>query len=343
MSVVTYPVLLILSTVKRSFEALGKIIGKSGDTAKRLLFPVVASFGLSHKIAQFLLGECSQLTLSIDDTLLKKIHSSAMVGTGWFFDTKIGRRITAYRLLVGAITNGKYTVPICMGYLFDKRLLNEGEVCKSKLEFIQEFYSCARRLFPNATITIAVDGLFASVEFLRWAVENNIRVIVRMHSNRKVIYNGNPCKISGIRCIQPRGRQMARTIQVTWHDLPLYLTAERRIDKKGEESIVYLAATYQNKRPIQYVLDYKLRWPLEKVFRTGKQSIGIGECFSIQFETQEMHVAAALLAYALAQYDMKIYRLDTPEQAIAAAKRKKCEKLIQRFDRFDRSFPTAYA
>lgn len=339
---ITYPLLLILSTTKRSFEALGKIIGKSGDTVKRLLFSSETSLNITHNITRHLFANCTKLTLSIDDTLLRKIYALMMIGSGKFFDTKIGKRITAYRLIVGALTNGKYTIPISFGYMFAKELLTKDDVVKTKLDFIQEFYFLAKSLFPHVVIIIAADGLFASIEFLKWCVDNNIRAIVRMHSNRKVLYKGKLCKISDITNLIPRGRQMARTICVVWHDLKLYLSAERRIDKHGKETIVYLAATY-NVRPIQYVKDYRLRWPLEKVFRTGKQSIGIAECFSTQLETQEKHVAAALLAYAIAQLEMKRLRVDTPEDAIKAIKLKNCEKLIQQFSRSDQIFGDVYA
>jgi len=51
---------------------------------------------------------------------------------------------------------------------------------------------------------------------------------------------------------------MARTIQVVWHDIPLFITAQRRIDKHGEESIVYQASTYEAK-PSEHVGNYKNR------------------------------------------------------------------------------------
>jgi len=339
---ITYPLLLILSTTKRSFEALGRVVGKSGDTIKRWLYPAEMSLGLTHNIARYLFADCKHITLSIDDTLLKKLYARMMVGTGKFFDTKIGKRITAYRLIVGSLTNGKYTIPISFGYLFAKELLTEKDVVKGKLDFIKEFYALASGLLSNTTITIAVDGLFASIEFLKWCIDNNIRAVARMHSNRKVMFQGIWHRISEIQCLQPRGRQMARTISVVWHDLPIYLTAERRIDKHGKETIVYLVATYKV-RPIQYVQDYKLRWPNEKLFRTGKQSLGISECFSTQLETQEKHIAAVCLAYAIAQLEMKRLKLDTPEDALRAIKRKKCEKLIQQFNRSDQIFDNIYA
>ncbi len=44
---ITYPILLIVSTAKRSFEGLGKIIKKSGDTTRRLLDPAENYFKLT--------------------------------------------------------------------------------------------------------------------------------------------------------------------------------------------------------------------------------------------------------------------------------------------------------
>jgi hypothetical protein len=226
--------------------------------------------------------------------------------------------------------------------MFAKELLGEGDVIKGKLDYIKDFFALAQRLFPNTKIRIAADGLFASIEFFSWCLANGIEAITRMHSNRVVVFQGKFCRISQIACLKPRGRQMARTIEVIWHGLQLYLTAERRIDKNGKESVVFLAATYKV-RPIQYVKDYKFRWPLEKVFRTGKQSIGIAECFSTELETQEKHIAAALLAYSIAQLEMKNRGLETPEEAIRAIKRKNVKKLIHRFMRSDQIFGDIYA
>ena len=339
---IAYPLLLISSTTKRSFEALGRVAKRSGDTIRRILRPSAISLNLAHKIAQYLFKSSTELTLAIDDTLLKKIYSREMVGSGKFFDTKIGRCITAYRLIAAALTNGRYTAPIGFGFMFAKELLSKDDVVKSKLDYIKDFFALAQQLFPGVKIKIAADGLFASVEFLSWCIENGIEVTVRMHSNRRVEFRGTQHKIREIVCLQPRGRQMARTIKIKWHGLVLYLTAERRIDKHGEESIVFLAATYFA-LPKKYVQNYKERWPIEKFFRTGKQYLGIAECFSTNLETQRDHVAATMFAYAIAQFEMKIRKFETPEQAIRAIKHRKVYFSIKRFARLDEIFGDVYA
>lgn len=336
-TLITYPLLLISSTTKRSFEALGRLAKSSGNKIKSILFPASKSLSVAHKIAQIIFQNSSELTLAIDDTLIKKIYSRVMIGSGRFFDTKIGRRITAYRLIAATLTNGKFTIPISSGFMFSKELLSPNDIVKTKLDFIKEFFSLAQQIFPTKKIRIAVDGLFASVEFLTWAIKNDISITARMHSNRKVEFRGKHYKISEIACLRPCGRQMARTIKIKWHGLDLYLTAERRINKHDEESIVFLVATYVAK-PHQYVRNYKKRWPIEKFFRTAKQFLGIEECFSTSLEKQQNHIAATMLAYSIAELERHNGKMNTPEESIRSIKLKNIDIYIDRLYRSNEIF-----
>jgi hypothetical protein len=47
-----------------------------------------------------------------------------MQGAGMFYDTKIGRCIMAFRLVIGVVTGGKFAIPIDCAYLFAKELLD---------------------------------------------------------------------------------------------------------------------------------------------------------------------------------------------------------------------------
>ena len=51
-TVLKYPVLTLLSRGKRSFENMGLLIQRSGDTVKRLLHPAAHSFNVSRSICQ---------------------------------------------------------------------------------------------------------------------------------------------------------------------------------------------------------------------------------------------------------------------------------------------------
>lgn len=339
-TILEYPLLTILSIGKRSFESLGKIIGRSGDTIKRRLQPAEESFRLMHKIADEVFRDKKKLVVAIDDTLVRKFFSRFMRGAGLFYDTKICRLIMAYRLLVIVVSDGKYTIPFRCTFLFAKELVTRA--IESKNELVKRLFLTAEKLLPNKIIIFLADGAFASVELLGWAIQTKRSLQVRMHSNRVVEYQDKKIAIRDIKTLRPKGHQMARTITILWHGLRLYITAQRRIDKNGKETVVYQAATYKTK-PSSHVKDYKKRWGIEKLFRTTKQYLGLQECFSTDIDTQLNHMAAVLLAYSIVQWDMKKRKYAKPEEAIRVLKTKKVDLLQQRFSRLDQIFGDVYA
>ena len=102
----------------------------------------------------------------------------------------------------------------------------------------------------------------------------------------------------------------------------LYIDNQKRINKKGEESIVYQVSTYFSK-PSKHIKIYKKRWPIEKMFRTIKQHLGLQECQSTKIQTQLNHAAAVLLAYSNIIVQQKKKKFKTPEETLRAAKLKK--------------------
>jgi len=335
---ISYPVLTLVSTIgKKSFANMGRLIKRSGHSIRRMLNTVSESFYLSGKIAQSLFSNHKHLFLSIDDTLIKKMYAKNMQGAGMFFDTQIGRRIMAFRLVIGVVTDGKLAIPIGCSYLFSRELLDllTEQKFPTKVGIAKAMIKTARNLFPSMKITVVADGLYSTVIFLKWCNENNVRLEARMHSNRVIIYKEKKYKIKDLlqeKGIRPKGRQMARTISITWHGMSLELTIVRRIDKNRKESIVFQIATYKG-LPREHVANYKKRWPVEKINRTTKQFIGLQECFSPDLETQHKHVASVLLAYSLTQLEMKKNRLKTPEDVIRRCKTKNVNLLNQRFVR----------
>jgi hypothetical protein len=340
---IDYAILLIKSIRGLfSFEALGNLIKVIGDTVGRnlLKFKEKTDKGLL-RIAQTFFKDKKHLHILIDDTLIHKVLSKEMVGTCWFYCTKLMRTITAYRALMMAVSDGKYTLPLKSVFMFSKELAGKKHGTKDAL--VQEFILLANKVFQDKQLTFVFDGLFATTNLLAWCSTNHIRIECRMHSNRTVIYRSiSNQKINQIKDLIPKGRQRARTIQVVWHGIPLYITAHRRTNKHGIESIVYQASTFKVK-PIEHVKHYRNRWPIEKLFRTAKQRLGLGDCFSTERAKQEAHVSSALLAYTFAVIEQASKKLDTPEDAIRALELKKPIVLQGRLNALNQIFGDVYA
>jgi len=324
-TILTYPFLVLLSIGRKSFENMGRFVQTSGRLVAKFLQPSEISLAMAHQICQSIFSNKKKLFLVIDDTLIKKIFATSMRGTGMFYDTKLRITINAFRLITSMITDGRYTIPIGCAYLFAKELLDLcPERFPSKDDFAKSFIRTALKLFPDKKIIVVADGLYATVNLLGWCIKNNISTEMRMHSNRVVTYKGVKRKLRELATlpgIKLTGRQTARTISVEWHGLSFEITIVKRVNKHDEESIVFQVATYKVE-PREHVKTYKMRWPTEMFYRTGKQSLGLGDCYSKDLDIQHNHVSAILLAYALAQLEMKNLRLKTPEDAIDACKEK---------------------
>ena len=213
---------------------------------------------------------------------------------------------------------------------------------ETKYEWIKKIILKVKDLFPRTHIIVAADGAFASKDFLLWCVNNKVSAEVRMRSNCSVMYKNEKIRIRDIKELRPKGRQMARTTAVIWHGIPLFITAQRRIDKKGEESIVFQASTFEA-TPIRHVEIYQLRWNIEKMFRTTKQHLGLQECSARKMEIQESHIASVFFAYALLQCERKKQNLTTPKAALRAAERKKGKFLNRYIERLDRLIQDVYS
>jgi hypothetical protein len=333
-----YSILTILSSGRKNFENMGRFLYKSGDSIARLLKPAWENFSCAQEISKLLFEGHKKLYIIIDDTMIKKIFSKFMQGAGMQFDTKMGRKIMAFRLMVGMISNGKYSVPIGSSYLFAKELIDlMTESVESKEDAVKRLVILAKSLFPDVEFTVLVDGLYATINFFTWCIENNIRVEARMHSNRVVFFKEEKVRLKDLlnsnnnhKNICPKGRQEGRTISVIWHNLPLEITIVRRVDKHNEETFVFQAATYKA-LPRVHIANYKKRWPIEMMFRTTKQDLGLEDCQSMKLSIQDNHTSAVFLAYAMAQLEKKTYRLNTSEQAIRSLKTKNAIKLEKSF------------
>jgi hypothetical protein len=275
--ILKYPILNLLSIGKKSFENLGRTIQKSGNTISRLLQPASASFEYMQYLCQSTFQDKKKLFCIIDDTLIKKIYSQEMQGSGMFYDGKVGKQILAYKLILCLISDGKFAIPIECAYLFSKELLDLiPDKFQSKEDIAKIFIQVAIKLFGKAKIIVVADGLYATVNLLKWCNDNKIAAEMRMHSNRVVIFKGKKVslkKLATKKGIRPKGRQMTRTISALWHDIELEISIVRRIDKKGNETSVFQVATYKA-LPHEHVTNYKKRWAIEKMIRTSNINKG---------------------------------------------------------------------
>ena len=312
-----YSYLLIFSTGKKTFENMGRSIEKSGDTVSRSLLQTSQTLAEVRSIAIRALGEKKEIKMLTDHSIVRKMFAQCMEGTWPLYDGVLGKCVNGYRWFVVLLVCGDVAFPWECKFDLPKELASEND--ETWLQTIQRIYADVQINFPKSRVTIVADGAFATTAMVDWGVKSRLKVEMRMHKNRRVVYRGISSKISEIKELIPKGRHFARTIQVLWHGNIISITAQRRINKHGDETIVYQIATYEAK-PSLHVQTYKQRWLIEESFRRCKQIFGVQDCASTSFEKQCNHTAAVLLAYSLTQLERVIGKHDRIEDAIRALK-----------------------
>jgi hypothetical protein len=323
----------------KNFTEMSKFNRVSADTIQRKLRAEDQSHQELFKIAQSFFSKNNTLYLVCDETFSHHKYSKLIEGTDDHFDSKIHHEIRSHKILAFGITDGKHILPLSSYFLFGKMLPEKQS--PSRIEIIQKMIIKTKNDFPMKKIILVADGAFGKIEMLKWCIQNKVDAEFRMTKSYKVMFQNKSEKIQNIKNLQPKGKQMARTIKAIWHEMNLYLTAQKRIDKKGNETIVYQVSTYFSK-PSQHVKVYKKRWTIEKMFRTTKQYLGLQDCQSTKMQTQKNHIAAVFLAYSHVVVEQKRKGLKSAEEAISALKLKN-ERISNKCNSLKRTIQSSFS
>lgn len=77
-----------------------------------------------------------------------------------------------------------------LSFTMSKELLDNVNKAESKLDFAKIFLCSCQKTFPDKRIMILADGLFSKYEILGCCTNEKIDCEMRIHSNRKIEYDG---------------------------------------------------------------------------------------------------------------------------------------------------------
>ncbi len=317
-----YPLSLILSTGKKSAEELGKTVIKSGDTVLRILENECISWEELVNAAKTLFGT-DKVEVIIDDTIIGKMYSKYIAGSGDNYDPVTGQTFRSICSVVAMISDGKFALPV------DHRLWVKEELCseggyQTKVEIAQQLIE---QLMEKLSIKIVLmDGLYATSSMIAWCNKKKISFEMRFHSNRRVsLDQGKPdvtVKINECEKLRLKGKKSCRTVKAVWQGEEVYVTSVKRFRKDGSSLIVYQISNVALPARDHARL-YTHRWNIEQFFRTAKQHLGLAHCQSRKKSLQENHIQNVFVAYAILQFERKKGKLKNPEEALHSIKRKK--------------------
>lgn len=292
---------LMLTKEHRNCSNIARYLHCSRDKIYEFLrLPQSALSSLSTiplKLASELAKENCWGYFIIDDSSLAKIFSCVIAKVCYGFNSVLNRPINGINIVVIAWTNGIITIPIAFKFWVNRK--NAEENYKTKPELAKEIINeICDKISVNYFL---LDGLYCSDHMMRFFDQKNIKFIMRFPRNRCIeTHDGQRFQIQKHKHLKLKRNERNKTVHAEYKGKNYFFTIEKRKNKHGKYQTVFLVSNVKLASR-EYIEIYKIRWKIEKCFRTIKQSLGADECQAQSANKQSAHIYATFISYAFAQ------------------------------------------
>lgn len=270
-----------------------------------------------------------------DDTLMARKYAEVLEANWLLKDGADGCFKKGVSIIVlGIIING-YFFPIAFEHWIPKQLA--GENYRSKVEILIGMMEKIKYKMKKAIII--ADGLYATVEMIKYLFASNLFFVMRFASNRSIQLINNDNELIGEKVAVSKCQQLkkikninSRGVKCLWHSYEVFITADFFINNRDEPDVKYIISNC-NVTPKEHVALYKCRWVIENFFKFCKQSLGLNDNRSHNLKSLLNHASHVFSLYIKLQlhafkkrfftvYDLldflrnKKLRLDFPHQAL---------------------------
>jgi len=335
-SFVFYSLGLILNKENRTCSKLAITVNKSHDFLYRFLLksnlfiPIFPSLMLSI-INHF--SKDVEGWLILDDTFLSKVFSRLLEGVYTLFNNSMSRPEKGLCLVVLAWSNGKVTIPIAFDWYFPKEITGDWYKKKSKIaeKLISEYYEKVPYKYFLA------DAHYATRDLIPFMCEKNIKFVMKIPRSRKVKTTNNNLQLKLNPALKLLRNQRSAKMFGEYAGCGLYFSVQKRKDKSGEYSIIFLVSN-MNLKAKEYLIIYDGRWNIEIMFRTLKQSLGLSQCQSRNLEYQKAHIYSSFFSYGFIQHEKEAHSFENSEVAIKYLSALKLNMAVKGIHSFSRNF-----
>ena len=157
------------------------------------------------------------------------------------------------------------------------------------------------------------------IEFLE---KKEIGYSMRIAKNRKIESAGYSGQICNHPDLQLKKNEKYKTVKATYRGFECYITTEKRNGNKGKKEVVFIISNVEQS-PKEHVNSYAKRWPIEKCFRTSKQSLGLAHCQSTNSFKQQAHVFLVMASYSILQVMKFAKKKRSVEEVLNCIRRQK--------------------
>lgn len=335
---VKYVLGLVLSKERRVCTKIAEYFGISHDVIYRYLTQnasLAALFpDMMIKLAQHF-HKIKNGWLVVDDTALSKIYAQYIEGIHWIYNSSLKRPERGLCIVVIAWTNGDITIPIGFDWWFSKKIDKEKHQTKIKIaqKLVNSVYDITyfRKLLADAA--------YISVDMIAFLNGLQVSFITRIHSSRKVETEDGTCvqmknhpKLKLMKNL--RSKIVKAKVKGYWVNIVVF---KRKKKNSYEHEKVFLVTNIYAKAD-EIIKMYDIRWKIEPMFRTLKQSLGLMHCSARSISKQTLHINAGFFGYAFLQHQKFYKKFSCPEDVIKSLRDSKLRTVTGLFNRFCRDF-----
>jgi hypothetical protein len=325
---------ILLTQQKKTIPSLAKNLNSSTNELYRILKnqkPLIPFF--PQNFFAYIKSFSKEGYFVIDDSTINKQFSKQIQGTSEVFDTIMNRALLGFSVVTLAWTDGITTIPLRFALWYNKDVAQDDY--KTKVVLAKELIDSIPSSIEHKGLIF--DGLYATKEMIIFLRAKKIRFVARAATNKVITYQGVKAQLKKHTALKFRRNEHSRTIKAQWHELELYFTVEKRKDKHGEITIVFLVSNFQTVSS-DYVHIYRFRWGIEVFYRTAKQSLGLKDCQSTDLNMQKIRLYNLFYTYAFLQHQKKLRKASNVESVIRSLQLLKEEDIMLALDSFNQLF-----
>jgi len=256
--------------------------------------------------------------LIIDPTQIDKIYGEKSEFKCYDHNGSMKRVLKGITCVTAVWTNNKIVIPLAFDFWVREKDITDGRQYRKKTEISRELIIELKNKIPFAYI--ALDGDYGNEEFLLFLCRLHLKFSIRMPSNRKVMINGIEEVLSKHPELKLIRNERYKKVQGAYKGMPMTIIAHKRKGKNKTKQVVFIVSNIESFSAKEHVKAYARRWPIEKMFRTAKQKLGLKDCQCKTEEKHRTHIFLVFVAFVIAESIKVANRQKSADEAIKTIK-----------------------
>jgi len=317
-SIKNYMLGLLLSADKKNCSSIIKSLGFKKNSVYKFFDDfedkkIAAANHLISMVNLFATKENPGI-LIVDSTQIAKLYSKKSNLLCYDFNGSTKSVTKGFSCVVAAWTNGKILIPLSFDFWIRKDDIKDGRIYKKKTEI-------AKKLILELKDKIsfrytALDGDYGNEDFIRFLHDNKLFYSMRMPKNRKITIAGQEHILGQHPFFKLQRNERYKTASCIYKGISTQVTSHKRNGPNKTKQVVFVISNLKGLTPKQHIEAYELRWPIEKMFRTSKQHLGLQDCRSTSSEKQCAHILAVFLVFTELEMQKIFKKKKSPEAVL---------------------------